>query len=259
MTDLEPDLRLHDRMTALVDAQLLPSGARASGRRLSAAAGVVVVAAAVAGVVATASPGPSTSAPPVAEPSDTALSDQAVLQGCQQLGRSLLDDAHWGHGVRLLTASSSAGKARAVLVSEDGERWADCWLRGGDGTGPGWLATYPMTGNRPGAIFEYEPGQGGPDAGVYSFRERFPDDVATVSVRFTSGEVRDVPAVDGFAVLQAEGLEAGVNVASVRLYDAEGHLLAGPGMGPGDADLPPDYRTLVPRHPIASVGSVDGW
>ncbi|MBJ7358450.1 hypothetical protein [Nocardioides sp.] len=267
MTDPGSDLQLRRRMTALVDARALPRGdvgddlgrGRRSlvRRRLAAAAGAVAAVSAGALTAATLA-WPGTSVPPVSEDPDRALSDEAILDGCQRLGRGILADRHWGDGVRLLTASSSAGKARAVLVSGDGERWADCWLRGDDGTGPGWVATYPMTGDRPGVLYEFRPGEHGPDDGVYSFLERFPSDVASVTVRFDSGEVRDVPAVAGFVVLQADGLEPGVNIDWVRLYDAAGELVAGPGMGPGDADLPPDYRTLVPREPIASVG-VDGW
>lgn len=183
------------------------------------------------------------------------LSRSAILQQCRDSGARIFD-AHWSDGTRVLTFAASGESGRAVLVSSDGERWADCWLRNdGDSN---WIATYPMkeTPNANSAR-EHSNGETGPRPGEFSLLERFPKQVAEVALIFDNGSVRNAKALEGFVVFQLMDLDPTTDLESIYLYDDEGTRVAGPGTGPGDGDLPVEYRTLVPQHPIASIGEAD--
>ena len=227
--------------------------ARRSLSRRRAASGAGITAAAAA-VTVLAWPGGTTS-------TTTAVTSQptsaTVLQRCETLGSPVMDN-HWADGNRILTSASATGGVRAVVVSADGKRWADCRLREGDRV-PGRFATYPITGDRPDPTAEHSNGETGPQEGAFSLLERFPPDVAQVRIQFDNGDEYAAKAVDGFVVFQLDDIDHRSDPKHMRLYDTDGQLLAGPENAPGDADLPTEYRTLVPEHPIAEVERSDGW
>lgn len=213
-----------------------------------------VVVAGIAATVATGAVGATlltqvdTSAPVAAPPGSSA---GGVLERCLELGAAALPTAHWGEGGQVLTAATDGDRTRAAIVSADGRQWADCALAADD---QGHVHTYPMTPAVQGAreFGNFGGTEGEPD--TFSMVERFPRNVSEVTLRFTSGAEFTAEAVDGFVAFQISGAALGdADIDALYQYDDGGRLVGGPGMGPGDADLPLEQRSLMPAEPVAAV------
>lgn len=215
------------------------------------AASVATVAAVSAAVVGTAvlhDPEPQA---PVGSEGPSAGAGGALEQ-CLALGADALPAAHWGAGSRVLTSAAAGGQTRAVLVSADEQQWADCHLLSPAGD-QGLVLTYPMAvGPLDGhSEFSYSSSRQGRTS--LSMAERFPANVAEVRLAFASGKTFTAEAVDGFVVFEIAADADHGRLDALLQYDDAGRLVGGPGLAPGDADLPRDQRSLVPAEPLDTV------
>lgn len=180
-----------------------------------------------------------------------------VLELCLDLGAPALPAAHWGGGSHVVVQARSDIGARAVLMSADGTQWADCRLLNAAGD-QGIVTTYPIAPAEPGAMGEFA---GGGGATSFSMAERFPANVAEVHLEFPSGKTYAADAVNGFVVFQIDGDQLGGDgdPVAIEQYDDRGELVGGadlPG-AEGDADLPPEQRSLIPAEPLDGHEVVD--
>ena len=94
--------------------------------------------------------------------------------------------------------------------------------------------------------------------GQFWYVDRFPSDVARVSVRLDKDHVVTSRAVDGFVAIAVDvpGLDMNETPSfDVTLYGADGEVLADKAMAHGDDTLPRGYRTLVPAKPLPHGGA----
>jgi hypothetical protein len=264
--------QLQDRLAGLVVDQptmrqnsnddLRAGRARLRRRRggLVAGASVLAVAAVVVAAQAPwrdgATVGRTTPAPVASGAADPA---SVVIERCTRTDNGSLDASTFGAGSRVLTMeTSSGGDVNAVILSSDGRTWGSCWLSASSTTEfNGYATAYPMTEGRPkGSVTETNSMSYG--RGQFWYVDRFPPDVATVTVR-VQGQVLKAKAVDGFVAFMRDvptltgDSEGGGFV--VTLYDADGKELAGRANAHGDDSLPPAYRTWVPDQPLPDGGA----
>lgn len=263
--------QLHDRLAALVDDQPpLRQGShddlRAGRTRLRRRQGTVLAGAtglAVAAVVLAAQ-APwvhggtvgRTSSVPVA--SGAADPTSGVVERCTRTDNGALDPTTFGPGSRVLTMETDAGgDVNAVVLASDGRTWGSCWLSGSSSTEfNGYASAYPMTDGRPRHSSE-ETSQMTYGRGRFWYVDRFPPDVAAVSVR-TGSTVFRTTAVDGFVAFMRDlpGLTAESDPTfEVTLYAADGSVLAGKATAHGDDSLPPAYRSWVPDQELPDGGA----
>ena len=267
--------QLKDRLADLVDDQpLMRQGShddlragrtrlrRRQGAVVAGAAGLAVAAVVVVvsapwvhgGAVGRSTPAPIASAPPSA-PADPAT---AVIERCTRTDNGSLDATTFGPGSRVLTMeTNSRGDVNAVVVSPDGRTWGSCWLSGSPSTEfNGYATAYPMTAGRPrGSVTETSSMMYG--GGRFGYVDRFPPNVASVSVRIGS-KVFKAEAVDGFVAFMRDlpGVKGESDAGfEVTLYAADGTELAGKATAHGDDTLPPAYRTWVPDQPLPHGGA----
>ncbi len=193
------------------------------------------------------------------EPGPAAGPEPSVVERCTQVDNGALDAARFGAGSRVLTSQTSpSGEVAAVVVSADGTAWGSCLLFADKGAEfDGTAAAYPMATGRPGAGQQETSGMGF-GRGHFWYVDRFPADVATVSVRLDADHTVRADAVDGFVAFAVDGtwldMDAQVDGA-VTLRAADGTVLSAPSMTRGDASVLPAYRTLVPEEPLPDGGA----
>lgn len=231
-------------------------------RATGVATGVVAVAVVLAGVAAVpallpSSPGGDDQARGLvaADPS----SPDGIVERCTKVDNGALDPTTFGPGSRVLTSDvSPSGEVSAVVVSADGGTWGQCWLSG-DPTSEfnGYASAYPMAAGEPGAS-DQETASMSFGRGHFTYVDRFPADVAKVSVELEKGQVVTARAVDGFVAFARDvpGLTMDSSPSfDVTLYDSDGTVLADKAMARSDNTLPRKYRTLVPARPLPAGGA----
>jgi len=219
------------------------------GASTAAVAALALVGALVQHVIAPASP-------PVTR---FASGDAGIVERCTKVDNGALDPTTFGPGSRVLTSqTSSSGDVEAVVVSAAGTTWGSCWLSGNATTEfNGSASAYPMKAGRPGASHQETAGMSF-GRGQFWYVDRFPSDVARVSVRVTKDHVVTARAVDGFVAFAVDvpGLDMNDSPSfDVTLYDADGKVLADKAMAHGDDTLPRPYRSLVPGKPLPHGGA----
>ena len=184
---------------------------------------------------------------------------QTLLERCTQIEAGALDPQTFGPGSQVVTqASSAGGDVSAVLLSADGRTWGECHLYTDPGAEfDGAAIAYPMQAEPP-TQWGMETNSMGFGNESFDYVDRFPADVARVTVDVGGGTVLSAQAVDGFVAFQEDvpGLTVSSNPSfDVTLYGADGEVLADKSMAPGDASLPVDYRTLVPDEALPAGGA----
>jgi hypothetical protein len=180
-----------------------------------------------------------------------------LVEKCTQVDNGALDPVRFGPGSKVLTQESDVdGDVSAVIIAADRQVWGECHLFGPDAEFNGAASAYPMAPTDGHTYLETN-GMGF-GSGRFSYVDRFPADVARVTVKVDDGVVLSARAVDGFVTFQREvpGLTMGSTPSfDVTLYGADGEVLADKTMVEGDASLPVEYRTLVPEEALPAGGA----
>ena len=142
------------------------------------------------------------------------------------------DPKLFGPRAKVITADVSRQGTAAFILGSERKYYAECNL----GTGPGqrWIHEYRAD----------EPPGGGQNTlyggGSFTYRDRFPADVARVRLDLYGGGFVTAPAVEGFVAFNRDTDSDGPS--HITLYDSRGRVLADAGWG----ELPPAYDSLLP-------------
>jgi hypothetical protein len=180
-----------------------------------------------------------------------------LVQRCTQVDNGALDPVRFGPGSTVVTQESDVdGDVSAVIIAADRQVWGECHLFGPDAEFNGAASAYPM--DPTGGNTYLETNGMGFGSERFSYVDRFPSDVARVTVEVDEGVTLSARAVDGFVAFQrvVPGLTMGSSPSfDVTLYGAGGEVLADKTMVGGDASLPVEYRTLVPEEALPAGGA----
>lgn len=260
--------QLRERMAELVDDQpTMRHGSaddlRRGRRRVAARRGAAVVGSAglvgavVAGVSLADDLGGNDTQVAGLPDASTRQGVDPLVEKCTQVENGALDPARFGPGSKVLTQEADAGgDVSAVVIAGDRQVWGECHLFGPDAEFNGAALAYPMEPTGGHAYMETNSMGFGNES--FSYVDRFPSDVARVTVAVDDGVVLSARAVDGFVAFQrvVPGLTMESNPSfDVTLYGAGGEVLADKSMVGGDASLPVEYRTLVPEEALPAGGA----
>lgn len=261
--------QLKDRLAGLVDDQppmrqgsaddLQRGRRRVRRRRLGALAATTALASGGVVLVSTAPWQADSQVRFEPGPAAGSTGTSSTIERCTHVDNGALDPSTFGPGSRIVTMDSNQrGDVNAVVLSADGRTWGSCWLSGDSSTEfNGSASAYPMTEGRPAGSASETAGMTF-GRGKFWYVDRFPSNVARVTVAVGGGRVVSAPAVRGFVAFMREvpGLDMDSSPRfDVTLYDDHGTVLADKSMAKGDASLPPAYRTWVPDEPLPDGGA----
>ena len=210
---------------------------------VSGVAGLGVVAAVAMGVATTTLPGmfgPDEAPVAVQAPAETVPGADHILARCADA----FDDRDeelpteprlFGPRAVVITADVSGAGTAAFILGSDRRFYAECNLAPGGGND--WIHEYSVGAAPAGGQNTLYLGRDG-----FTYRDRFPAEVARVRLDLYGGQTLSAPAVEGFVAFNPAHAGTSDGPERITLFDQNGTVLARANWG----ELPPRYDSLLP-------------